>query len=165
MTAEETVTCYVGLGSNLGDRAGYLRAALEKLDSVAGLTITRVSSVYETAPVGRTEQPPFLNLVVEVGSRLPPHELLKVCHQIEAALGRERDLRWGPRTVDLDLLWCEGFSSAAEDLTVPHPRMHERQFVLVPLAEIAPELRLRDGQLACQAARPDDPDLRRWGSL
>lgn len=127
---------FLGLGSNLGDRIAHLRAAVAGLRDVAA-----VSSVYETAPVGGPDdQGPYLNLVVELDTPLDPWGLLAVCQQAEAAAGREREVRWGPRTLDVDVLWIDGEIVDEPDLQVPHPRMWERRFVLAPLAELAPEL-------------------------
>ena len=156
-------TAYLSLGTNLGDRAAHLAAGLERLAAV--VRVVRVSSVYETAPVGGPPQPPYLNLVAEVETDLPPRELLRRCLAIEAELGRERTEHWGPRTLDIDLLLYEGVTSDDPELTLPHPRLTERQFVLVPLAEIAPELVLPDGRRAAEAADPEDPGIRRWGPV
>ncbi|WP_214743119.1 MULTISPECIES: 2-amino-4-hydroxy-6-hydroxymethyldihydropteridine diphosphokinase [unclassified Exiguobacterium] len=130
---------YVALGANIGDRAGQLSAAIDEMERV-GLHVTKQSSVYETAPVGYTEQPSFYNMVVEVKSRQSAEELLQTLQQIEQRLGRERLFKNGPRTIDLDILFYNGEDIQSEHLTVPHPRMQERAFVLAPLAEIAPEL-------------------------
>ncbi len=136
---------FIGLGGNLGDREALLTEALRKLDATPGITVASVSSLYETKPIGHTAQPDFLNLVAKLATDLPPYALLDTCLRIEAELGRERRERWGPRTVDIDILWCEGVQQAETGLTLPHPRMHERAFVLVPLAELAPKLKL-DGR-------------------
>ena len=128
---------YLGLGSNLGDRAGYLREAVATL---AALGPTRTSPVYETAPVGGPDQGPYLNLVVELRTDRTPRELLGVCHRLEAAAGRVRGVRWGPRTLDVDVLWVEGVTVDEPDLTVPHPRLWERRFVVAPLHDLAPDL-------------------------
>ena len=130
---------YVALGANIGDRAGQLSAAIDEMERI-GLHITKQSSVYETAPVGYIEQPSFYNMVVEVKSRQSADELLNTLQQIEQRLGRERLFKNGPRTIDLDILFYNGEDIQSEHLTVPHPRMQERAFVLAPLAEIAPEL-------------------------
>ncbi len=127
---------FLGLGSNLGDREETLREAVATL----GSTVRRVSGVYETEPVGGPAQGPYLNLVVELDTDLEPRQLLGLCQRLEAAAGRVRAERWGPRTLDVDILWIDGVESDAADLTVPHPRMWERAFVLAPLAELAPEL-------------------------
>ena len=126
----------LGLGSNLGERERYLR---EAVGSLAG--VTAVSSMYETEPVGGPGgQGPYLNLVVEIDTDLTPRQLLGVCHRLEAAAGRVREERWGPRTLDVDILWMEGVTMQEPDLEIPHPRMRQRNFVMVPLAEIAPDV-------------------------
>jgi 2-amino-4-hydroxy-6-hydroxymethyldihydropteridine diphosphokinase len=132
---------YVGLGSNLGNRAAYLLLAVRgMLDT--GLDVIRLSSIYETEPVDHEDQPPFLNMIAELrGSTLPaPNQLLARLLRIEYALGRTRDLPKGPRTIDLDLLIFKDYQSDTEFLTLPHPRLPARRFVLVPLAELVPTL-------------------------
>lgn|SRR5574341_510161 len=131
---------YVGLGSNLGDRAGNLLLAIRGMME-ASLCVTRVSSIYETEPVSEVEQPPYLNMVAEIGNHLPsPEQVMARLLRIEFALGRIRDVKDGPRTIDLDLLLYGNMASQSEFLKLPHPRLHERRFVLEPLAEIAPRL-------------------------
>ena len=132
---------YVGLGSNLGNRAGCLLLAVRgMLDS--GLDVIRLSHVYETQPVENENQPAFLNMVAELrGSTLPsPEQVMARLLRIEYALGRTREIRMGPRTIDLDLLICKDARIETEFLTLPHPRMHNRRFVLVPLNELIPTL-------------------------
>jgi 2-amino-4-hydroxy-6-hydroxymethyldihydropteridine diphosphokinase len=154
-------TAFLSLGSNQGDRASLLAQALGRLDRVPGVQVVAVSSLYATAPVGREDQPEFLNAVAEVRTSLSPRELLAACLRIEADLGRIRTERWGPRTIDLDLLF-HGEARLAEDaLTLPHPRMKERAFVLAPLAEIAPDLRLEGATIADRAAAIDRSGIRR----
>jgi 2-amino-4-hydroxy-6-hydroxymethyldihydropteridine diphosphokinase len=133
---------FLGLGSNVGDRPRHLREAVETLGVLAdsGTHLRAVSPVYETEPVGGPEQGRFLNLVVEIDTELTPRALLGVCHRLEAAAGRVRGERWGPRTLDVDILWMEGVQVEEPDLTVPHPRMEERRFVLAPLRDLAPDL-------------------------
>ena len=127
---------FVGLGANLGDRGGTIRAALARLDGVVA-----VSRLRETDPVGFEDQPRFLNGVAEVETELPPRALLDRLLAIERELGRTRDgPRFGPRTIDLDLLLLGDLVLDEPGLTLPHPRLHERRFVLEPLAELAPEL-------------------------
>jgi 2-amino-4-hydroxy-6-hydroxymethyldihydropteridine diphosphokinase len=128
---------FIALGSNLGDRDRYLRDAIETL---RGFGLTAVSPVYETAPVGGPEQGPYLNLVVELATDAEPHELLELCQRLEDEAGRVRDERWGPRTLDADVLWIDGVTVDQPDLVVPHPRMWERRFVLAPLRDLAPDL-------------------------
>ena len=132
---------YVGLGSNLGHRAGYLLLAVRGMLD-AGLDVIRLSNVYETAPVENENQPAFLNMVAELrGSTLPSAEqLLARLLRIEYALGRTRSIYQGPRTIDLDLLLFKDERRTTEFLTLPHPRLHLRRFVLVPLNELAPNL-------------------------
>jgi 2-amino-4-hydroxy-6-hydroxymethyldihydropteridine diphosphokinase len=126
----------LGLGSNLGDRAARLEFAVARLSEIA--TIVALSSLYETAPVG-PPQPHFLNAAVRLSSPQGAPELLAAALEIERLAGRERRERWGPRTLDLDLLWIRGRCVDAEQLTVPHPRLHERPFALLPLLEVAPD--------------------------
>ncbi len=126
---------FLSMGSNLGDRMGHLRDAINSLPSVVA-----VSSVYETDPVGKTNQQAFLNLVVEIDTELSPRELLGVCHRLESAAGRVRAERWGPRTLDVDIIWVEGVEIDEPSLTIPHPSWRERRFVLAPLRELAPDL-------------------------
>src|SRR5712691_3411137 len=131
---------FVALGSNLGDRAGNLLLAVRGMMEAA-LVVTRVSSIYETQPVSDVEQQPFLNMVAELGNPLPaPEQVMARLLRIEYALGRIRDVKDGPRTIDLDLLLYGDLKSDTEFLKLPHPRLHERRFVLEPLAEIAPHL-------------------------
>ena len=131
-------TAYISIGSNIGDRLHHLQEAIRGLHSHQRIEVTKVSSIYETAPVGYTNQADFLNLAVCVETSLDPYELLASCQDIENGLGRVRQIRWGPRTVDLDILLYNNDNIEAENLLVPHPRMGERAFVLVPLLEIAP---------------------------
>ncbi len=127
---------FLGLGSNLGDR----RARLQ--DAVAGLPdLVVVSDVYESEPVGGPDgQGPYLNVVVELDTPHDARDLLEICRTLEDAAGRVRDVRWGPRTLDVDVLWVDGEIVDEPMLQVPHPRMWERRFVLAPLMEIAPDL-------------------------
>ncbi|PAD62302.1 2-amino-4-hydroxy-6-hydroxymethyldihydropteridine diphosphokinase [Bacillus siamensis] len=131
-------TAYIGLGSNMGDRERYLRRAVAMLSRHDGVTVSKVSSIYETDPVGYEDQDQFLNMAVEVKTSLTPFELLDVTQSIEAELGRTREIRWGPRTADLDILLYNRENIETERLIVPHPRMYERLFVLAPLKEICP---------------------------
>lgn len=130
---------YIGLGSNIGDRAANLKRALDRLKARQGLKVKKASSLYEAEPVGLKGQPWYLNAVVEVETSLSPEGLFKVCQEIETEMGRRRETRWGPRVIDLDILLYGNNIIDEEDLKIPHPRMHTRRFVLVPLAEIAPE--------------------------
>lgn len=126
----------VGAGANLGDRAATLRAAIERLRAWPGVSAVESSSIYETEPVGVVNQPKFLNLVLGIEAALTPEELLSALQAIEQEFGRVRGERWGPRTLDLDLLAFEGETRATPELQLPHPRMFERGFVTVPLREL-----------------------------
>ncbi len=131
---------YVGLGSNLGRRDRNIAAALNALESTREISVTKVSSLYETPPVGGPPgQGPYLNGVAHLKTSLSPERLLSVCIKIEALLGRTRDVKWGPRTIDLDLLAYDREIRSAPELMLPHPLMHERAFVMRPLVEIAPD--------------------------
>jgi 2-amino-4-hydroxy-6-hydroxymethyldihydropteridine diphosphokinase len=127
---------FLSLGSNLGDREAYLAQAREALAGLAGTTLVAVSRVYETAPQDVADQPPFLNQVVCLDTALPPLELLRACQAIEHGARRERGRRFGPRTLDVDILLFQGVETDDPELTLPHPRMLQRAFVLAPLAEI-----------------------------
>jgi len=130
----------LSLGSNLGDRLAFLQGAVTALAVTADITVTAVSRVYQTAPVGGPEQGPYLNAVVAVDTDLAPAELLAVVRRLEDQANRERAERFGPRTLDVDVLLMGELTMDAPELTVPHPRMWERGFVLAPLADVAPDL-------------------------
>lgn len=130
----------ISLGSNLGDRTAYLVAALQAIDARPDCLLVSVSSVYRTQPWGKTDQGEFLNLCAIIDTSLAPLALLDVVKGIERTLGRTESERWGPREIDIDLLVFDGVTRESEVLTLPHPRMAERLFVLAPLAEIAPGL-------------------------
>jgi len=134
-----TERVFIALGSNLGDRAGWLHKAREKLGESTAVKIVRVSAIYETAPIGKIDQPAFLNQVIEIRSQLSPENLLARLLQIERELGRERNERWGPRNIDLDLLAYGEHQRQTAPLKLPHPELQHRRFVLAPWAEIAPE--------------------------
>ncbi len=137
-----TRRAYLGLGSNVGDRAARLQSAVDGLAARAG-AIVAISPVYETEPVGGPPQPDYLNAVVAVETGLSPRELLRVAKDLEAEAGREPpdpDRRWGPRPLDVDILMVDGERVDEPDLVVPHPRIHQRAFVLAPLADVAPGL-------------------------
>lgn len=142
---------FLGLGSNVGERLDHLQRAVDLLDDDARTRVDAVSSVYETEPVGGPEQGPYLNLAVRVATRRSPLSLLALAHRVEAALGRVREERWGPRTIDVDVLLYGERIVRTRRLEVPHPRLAERAFVLVPLIEVAPGLRLPDGTSAATA--------------
>ena len=131
---------WLSLGSNLGNRASHLAAAVGALDHAPELEVEAVSSLYETPPWGDTDQGPFLNAAVAIRTRLEPHALLDHVKAIEAALGRAPTRRWGPRAIDIDIVHMAGVTLSDDRLTLPHPHWGARAFVLEPLAEIAPEL-------------------------
>ena len=156
---------FLGLGSNIGSRLETLQRALDLLGAGPGLRVERCSRVWETEPVGGPEQNDFLNVVLEVDTDLEPHDLLAACSRVEGRLGRSRDIHWGPRTIDIDILLIDDLTIADGTLTVPHPRMHERAFVLLPLLELVPNpvlpngIHLLDVRLPDQPARPYAPAL------
>lgn len=132
---------YLSLGSNMGDREHFIRTAIQLLGQGSDqLQVVQLSSFYETEPVGFTEQASFLNVVVQGYTAMTPEELLKHTQYIELQLGRTREVRWGPRVIDIDILLYNNIRMNTEQLVIPHPRMAERAFVLVPLAEIEPNL-------------------------
>ncbi len=135
-----TARAYLALGSNLGDRLAHLQLAVDALAGSPGVRVLAISRVYETAPVGGPPQDAYLNAVVAIETDLTPHELLHRCQQIEQLAARERTERWGPRTLDVDVLLFDGTRLDTDDLTIPHPRMWERGFVLAPLRDVAPDL-------------------------
>lgn len=139
MTNKETVQslqAYIALGSNIGDREATLLQAISRLDQLEGVKVLRCSNLYETEPVGYLDQDQFLNMVIAVSSELKPENLLHAMLSLELELGRQRLIVNGPRTIDLDLLWVEGTVMDTPDLILPHPRMFERAFVLVPLSDV-----------------------------
>lgn len=160
---------YLSLGSNLGNRRQNLADAVAALET-SHCRVLAVSSVYETRPVGETEEPvpDYLNIAVAVETNLEPKALLKHTQAVEQAGGREKSFRWGPRTIDVDILLYEAVQMATDRLELPHPRMMERAFVLIPLAEIVPELELPNGLTATAAAEQADihsQSVREFGTL
>ena len=145
-------TAYISLGANIGDTRPNMRAAVAALDRDSDCRVTAVSSLYSTTPVGFDDQPDFLNAVVEMRTALSPAQLLALCNKIERQIGRKRTIRWGPRVIDIDILLYNDMVMRDGDLILPHPRMMERVFVLAPLAEIAPDVMLRDDVSARDAA-------------
>ena len=131
---------YIGFGSNIGDRITYIQNSLHSLSEVEGISLKTVSSIYKTEPVGNVEQDDFLNGVVSLETTLTPHTLLYTLKDIEISIGRQHRNRWGPREIDMDLIIYDDLCLQTPDLTIPHPEMHLRRFVLAPLAEIIPNL-------------------------
>jgi 2-amino-4-hydroxy-6-hydroxymethyldihydropteridine diphosphokinase len=158
---EQGTRAFIGLGGNLGDPRAAMRSALALIGRDAQTEIAAVSSLYRTPPWGKTDQPDFLNAVAELRTRRAPRELLELCLSAEAELHRVRKERWGPRSIDLDLLVYGNREIDEEGLSVPHPRMLERAFVLVPLAEIAPELEIGGSTAAQHLARIDAAGIAR----
>lgn len=156
---------YVALGANLGDRAASLRTALAHMAATPELDLLRISGVYETDPVGLTEQPLFLNMAAAVATSLSPVALLERLLDIERQMGRVRDVRWGPRTIDLDLLMYEDVCIKTKTLTLPHPRMGERAFVLVPLRDIWPKRSAFPWAAAVTDEAKATAGIRDWGRL
>ena len=132
----------LAFGSNLGDSRAMIERAIAALGGIEQVRVKRVSSFYRTPPWGVEDQPDFVNACALIETGYLPEDLLAACKDLEKVLGREAAVRWGPRLIDIDLLWMEGETRASEALTLPHPRMTERAFVLVPLAEIAPDLEI-----------------------
>jgi 2-amino-4-hydroxy-6-hydroxymethyldihydropteridine diphosphokinase len=148
----------VGMGANLGDRLGTMREAMRRIAERA--RIEAVSRVYETDPVGGPEQPAFLNAAIAIAWERDPLALLDVLQEIEHDLGRTRELRWGPRTIDLDVLWLEGGAQVDHPrLVVPHPRLHERAFASRPLLEVAPEANFASAATEDPGVRPTNFSL------
>ena len=140
---------HLSLGSNLGDRQAFLAAAVEGIRRVG--TIAAESTLYETEPVGFADQPGFLNMVLEIETELAPTDLLRALQEIEGEVGKKATVRFGPREIDIDILLWSGGGVVWPDLEIPHPRMMERAFVLIPLAEIAPTVILPTGETADEA--------------
>ncbi len=139
ITALAPVIVYIGLGANLGDPRRQLKEALARLNAAEEVEVQAVSGFYLNPPLGPPDQPWYVNAVARIRTRLAPEELLRVLRRVELDLGRVKRERWGPRLIDLDLLLYDGVVMPGPDLVLPHPEMHRRAFVLVPLAEIAPE--------------------------
>ena len=134
-------TAYIGIGSNVGDRSAFCRSAVDSLDATARIRVTAVSSLYETTPLGGPPQRSFFNCVARIETTLGARELLAACQTIERTIGREpSEIRWGPRVIDLDVLIFGDEKINEGDLEVPHPRLSQRRFVLVPLLEIDPQV-------------------------
>ena len=137
---QQSAIAYISFGSNVGDRKKHIEDAVEILKTDSSIEIKSVSSLYETEPVGYEEQDWFINGVLEIETELSPHELLRFVKTVESKVGRRKSIRWGPREIDLDILLYEQECINTPDLVIPHPRMQEREFVLIPLVEIAPDV-------------------------
>ena len=159
------VVAFLGLGSNLGDRLANLQAAVDALQAEPGLWVTASSRVWETTPVGGPPQPDYLNAVIRVETDLSARDLLDVARRVEARLGRIRKERWGARTIDVDILLFDEEQIDEPDLVVPHPRMKQRAFVLLPLLELEPDpilpdgTRLKDVRVDTAGVTPSAPPL------
>lgn len=158
---------YIALGTNIEPRNQHLKSAMESLRASENITILNRSSIYQTAPVGYTDQDDFLNMVIEIETTYSSEELLAVCQQVEQELGRKREIRFGPRTIDLDILVYNEENKNSEHLSIPHPRMHERGFVLIPLNEIAPELIIPSTdktvkEWLAELPEQDKKDINKW---
>lgn len=152
---------YLGLGSNIGNKKENIDNSIDMIKNHRLIDLKKVSSYYETEPVGYHEQDWFLNVVLEIDSKLTPYELLEFCGLIEEKLKRKRIIRWGPRTIDVDILLYEGFVSTDEKLTVPHPRMTERAFVMVPLYEIAPDIEIDNKDISQILKKLEGEEIRK----
>ncbi|WP_042147432.1 2-amino-4-hydroxy-6-hydroxymethyldihydropteridine diphosphokinase [Paucisalibacillus sp. EB02] len=158
---------FIALGTNIEPRKDYLDQAIQLLSKVKDIQIIQKSSIYQTPPVGYTDQADFLNMVLEISTWLPSEKLLDKCQEVENELGRKRIIRFGPRTIDLDILVYNEENKKTERLTIPHPRMRQRGFVLVPLNELAPELLLPGlgktvNQLLNDLPEQDKKDISKW---
>ncbi len=170
MNYERIIKAYLGLGTNLGDRLSNLQRSLKLLFSTPGIELESFSNIYETEPVGGPQQGPFLNACLAINTELSPVDLLLALLSVEEKMQRVREERWGPRIIDFDLLIYEGVTINTPLLQLPHPRLAERDFVLVPLSDIAPELIITSVNKTVQqvlAERKENPDvklyrLRNW---
>jgi len=154
---------FIALGANLGDPVAQLREAAQRLRDTVGLHSVQLSPIYFSAPVGVVDQPRFANAAVRLETSFTAHELLAVCHSVERAMGRVRTVRWGPRTIDLDLIFFGTLHLSDEALRLPHPRWSERAFVVQPIYDLAPDLIIDGVALSETLARLDRSDLQRAG--
>ena len=161
----EPVFATLSLGGNMGDVRENFRFALATLANTQGVEVVATSSVYRTAPWGKTDQPAFLNMAVLLRVTLSPRDLLTLCLNIENQRGRDRAEKWGPRTLDLDVLTYGEQEIAEEGLTIPHPHLHERAFVLVPLAEVTPDTRIKTKSAEAWLAALDASDVEKVEGL
>ena len=152
---------YIGVGSNLNDPLKQVETAITALNKLPDICVIKTSNYYRSKPLGPANQPDFINAVVAIDTSLSAHQLLQQTQEIERAQGRARSEHWGPRTIDLDILLYGDATLCTDDLTIPHPGLTEREFVLYPLAEVAPDLRLPSGQLvaALQSQCPVSLDI------
>ena len=158
-------TAFISLGSNIGNRYDNLASAIKRLTSYSGIHLVNYSSIYETDPIGYEDQDLFLNMVIEIQTALSPIDLLELCLEIELELGRKREIKWGPRTIDLDILTFNQENIESEKLIVPHPRMFERAFVIIPLLEIihdSPFLKIYKLLESSLEELPDKEGVRIW---
>lgn len=153
--------CYLGLGSNVGEEVATLAEAIRRLRATPGIQIAAQSSLYRTPPWGEPDQAPFVNAAIRIETDLPPHALLAICLDIEQSLGRVRERRWGPRSIDIDILAYGDVVMTAADLVLPHPYLFERAFALAPLAEIAPDLVVAGRSVSAELARVDRGGMER----
>ncbi|MHB0998016.1 MAG: 2-amino-4-hydroxy-6-hydroxymethyldihydropteridine diphosphokinase [Armatimonadota bacterium] len=147
------MVAYLGIGSNLGDKKSNIDDAIRRINEINGISILKKSSVYETEPVGYMDQPDFLNSVIEIDTELDPVQLLHSTQQIEKDMGRVRNLKWGPRVIDIDILIFDNLKIDTTELVLPHPRITERAFVIIPLAEIAPDLIINNSVSVIELSR------------
>ncbi|MDF2840421.1 MAG: folK [Clostridia bacterium] len=152
---------YLGLGGNIGKVKDNIEEALRLLQSHGNLQVLNISSFYETAPVGYADQDWFLNIAAEIQTELSPDALLTLCNEVEQQLKRERLIRWGPRTIDIDILLYEEYESNTDRLTIPHPRIAERAFVVIPLLEIAPDLMVKGQRIQDIADKLNHQEIRK----
>ncbi len=138
---------YLGLGSNIGDRLGYLKKAMALIKNFHETELIKISKVYETEPWGYTEQDDYLNLCLEIKTTLSPYKLLTNCQEVEKNLRRERKIKWGPRTIDIDILLYDDLVLEEDDLIIPHPRIQERAFILIPLRDLNNKLMIKGKKL------------------
>ena len=150
-----TSQIFLGLGSNVGNRKKYLEKAIKALKGMPEITVTSMSSVYETEPLGGIEQNRFLNMVIKIETTLAPNKLLEAIMEIEKDLGRVRTIRWGPRTIDIDILLYGNEVINTKDLVIPHIGLTERDFVLVPLLEMDPDAKLPSGEALKNFLKPN----------
>lgn len=151
---------YLGLGTNMGDKQAYLKEACKIISDNPNINIVKISKVYKTKAWGYTNQDDFLNICIEVDTNLSPEELLEVCHEVENKLNRVRVIRWGPRTIDVDILFFNNIISTDENLILPHPRIKERAFVLIPLMDLNKELAIDNKTISYYLSNLEKEELK-----